>query len=112
MKNPIYSLPVKTKRLVEIRKRKNEIRKQCSPRSYHGVPAEGLSGDFRKVRQLRIEFQRLFEEEKLLILRTVAGSPYSEPIYSIDDASMKRVMSNVPFGTSERGGFRLARTRK
>jgi len=104
MKNPVYSLPVKTKRLVEIRKRKNEIRKQCSPR--------GLSGDFRKVRQLRIEFQRLFEEEKLLILRTVAGSPYSEPIYSIDDASMKRVMSNVPFGTSERGGFRLARTRK
>ena len=130
MRNPVYSRPVKSQRLIEIRERKSELRRIIASRTGQArkllsrrdptATREALQEAQRR-REAREEIRALWEEEERLIKRAVSGSAWGwdRRYVGIQDKKLAdsgliqtEQPSRIDFGHSIMGGFRLARTRK
>jgi len=108
MRNPVYSRPVKSPRLIEIRERKSELRRIIASRT--GQARKRIGPTER--RNAREEFHALGKEEERLIKRAVSGSAFVSSLRHVGIQVMKPVDSIIDFGRSVQGGFRIARTKK
>ena len=132
MRNPVYSRPVKSQRLIEIRERKSELRKIIASRTDQSRERLRRKGPTAKReakaakqaqrrRDAREELHALWKEEERLIKRAVSGSAWGwdRRYVGIQDKkpadsglTQTEQSSRIDFGHSIMGGFRIARTKK
>ncbi len=130
MRNPVYSRPVKSQRLIEIRARKSELRKIITSRTDQSPERLRRKGptatrealqEAQRRREAREEIRALWEEEERLIKRAVSGSAWGwdrryvgiqDKKLADSDLIQTEQPSRIDFGHSIMGGFRIARTKK